>query len=87
MDESGFPLNNSSLQQNLLVREREVISFANDERSAKVTTVACFNAAGTYASPVILFKGFRKVPQFQERLSPGSLSEMRDSGWVTEICS
>jgi hypothetical protein len=58
--------------------------LTNVERGENVTAVACINAAGTYVPPVIIFKGIRKSPQFQDGLPPGSVVGMSYSGWINE---
>jgi hypothetical protein len=54
------------------------------ERGENVTVAACFNASGTYVPPMIIFKGIRKSPQFQEGLPPGSVVGLSYPGWINE---
>jgi hypothetical protein len=76
MDESGFPLNNRPQKVVSAKGKREIISLTDVKRGENVTVVTCFNAAGTYVPPMIIFKGIRKKPQFQDGLPPGSVVGM-----------
>jgi hypothetical protein len=73
MDESGFPLNNRPQKIISAKGKWEVVSLTNVEIGENETVVACFNATGTYVPPMIIFKGIRKMPQFQDGLLPGSV--------------
>jgi hypothetical protein len=49
-----------------------------------VTVIACFNEAGVYASPMIIFKRIRKTPLFQDWLPAASANGMSESGRIDE---
>ncbi|KAJ4449181.1 hypothetical protein ANN_00577 [Periplaneta americana] len=84
MDESGFPLNNRPLKIVSQKGKREVVSLTNVERGQNVTVVACCNAAGAYIPPMVIFKGVRNSIMYKDDLPPGSVVEMRDSGYINE---
>lgn len=84
MDESGFPLNNRPTKVVSRKGKREVVSLTNVERGQNVTVAACMNASGAYLPPMVIFKGVRKRPEFQDGLPPGSITVMSESGYINE---
>lgn len=60
MDGSAFPLNNCSRQIVSAEVKREVVWSTRIERGENITIIACINAAGTFASPIIIFTGSEK---------------------------
>jgi hypothetical protein len=87
MDESDFPLNNRPQETVSAEGKREVVYLTNVERGENVTVVACINASGTHVPPMIIFKGIRTSPKFQDGLPPGSVVEMSIQGGSMKICS
>jgi hypothetical protein len=53
------------------------------EHAENITVVGCVNAIGNCISPMIIFKGNRLKPEFNDNLLPGSLMRMAPKGPMT----
>lgn len=84
VDETGIPLNNRPVKIVSQRGKREVVSLTNVEKGENVTVVACCNAAGSYIPPMIVFKGVRMRPEFNDGLPPCTIVELSESGYINE---
>lgn len=53
------------------------------EHAENVTIVACASAVGIAIPPMIIFKGKRLKPEFEDNLPPDSLVKMSEKGSIT----
>lgn len=62
--------------------KKQVGSLSSAERGTLVTAEICFNAAGFYVPPLLIFPRVRRVPAFVKGLPPESIVECHQSGWM-----
>lgn len=53
------------------------------ERGETVTVLGCFNAVGTYAPLLVIFRGKRLKPEWAVGSPAGTVIRMTDSGWIS----
>lgn len=60
---------------------KQVVSSA--ERGQTITVEICFNAAGTYMPPMLIFPRQRMKQELLDRAPPGTTAECNARGWMT----
>ena len=63
---------------------KRVPQMATGEKGETVSIVACCSATGIFLPPLVIFKGVRNKPEFQDGLPPGSKVFMTDSGYAQD---
>lgn len=62
---------------------KQVGSLSSAERGQTVTVEVCFNAAGTYMPPTLIFPRQRMKQELLDRAPPGTTAECNAKGWMT----
>ncbi|XP_059061706.1 tigger transposable element-derived protein 6-like [Achroia grisella] len=62
---------------------KQVGSLSSAERGQTVTVEVCFNAAGTYMPPTLIFPRQRMKQELLDRAPPGTTAECNAKGWIT----
>ncbi|CAG9561341.1 unnamed protein product [Danaus chrysippus] len=62
---------------------KQVGSLSSAERGQTVTVEICFNAAGTYMPPMLIFPRQRMKQELLDRAPPGTTAECNARGWMT----
>ncbi|XP_022821491.1 uncharacterized protein LOC111352973 [Spodoptera litura] len=83
IDEKNCRISLHHQQEVLTARGRKRVHQIANEHAESVTVVGCGNAIGSAIPPMILFKGKRLKPEFQDNLPPGSLVKMTPKGSMT----
>lgn len=63
--------------------KKQVGSLSSAERGQTVTVEICFNAAGTFMPPLIIFPRQRMKAELLDRAPPGTTSACNPKGWMT----
>lgn len=89
IDEKGCRLCLHSEQMVLAQKGARRVHIVGNEHGENVTIVSCGNALGSAIPPVILFKGKRMKPEWNDGLPPGSEIIMTPKGSMTtaSFCS
>lgn len=83
VDEKGCRLTLHHQQTVLAEKGARRVHLVAQEHAENVTIVACVNAIGTAIPPVVLFKGKRMRPEFNDNLPSGSVVKMAPKGSMT----
>lgn len=83
IDEKNCRISLHHQQEVLTAKGRKRVHQIANEHAESVTVVGCGNAIGSAIPPMILFKGKRLKPEFQDNLPPGSLVKMTPKGSMT----
>lgn len=83
MDEKGCRLNLHKQQTVYAKKGTKRVHMVAPEHGENVSIVSCGNALGQVIPPMILFKGKRLKPEWQDNLPPGSAVEMTEKGSMT----
>ncbi|XP_022910060.2 tigger transposable element-derived protein 1-like [Onthophagus taurus] len=83
MDEKGCRLTLHHQQSVLVLKRTKRVHLVAQEHAENSTVVACVNALGNAIPPMILFKGIRQKPTFQDGLPAGSAVLMSPKGSMT----
>ncbi|KAB0804529.1 hypothetical protein PPYR_01499, partial [Photinus pyralis] len=83
MDKKGCRLTVHHQQTVLAQKGVKRLHLVAPEHAENVTVVGCVSASGTVIPPMIIFKGKRKKPEFDDNLPPGSLVKMAPKGSMT----
>eukprot|EP00794_Sanderia_malayensis_P008380 gene8380-9279_t len=59
-----------------------VSSATSGERGVITTVVTCYNAAGNYVPPMMIFKRKNKREDLNDHAPPGTLNEVSENGWI-----
>lgn len=62
---------------------KQVGSLSSAERGQTITVEVCFNAAGTYMPPMLIFPRQRMKQELLDRAPPGTTAECNVRGWMT----
>lgn len=79
-DESGFPLCVRTGKVLAAKGARSVYSFGNSNKS-QITTMACFNAAGQYVPPLVIFPG-KRIQQYLLEGCDDFCHGISPNGWM-----
>ena len=82
MDESGLQMTTRKTSVLAEKGSKRVPQMATGEKGETVSIVACCSATGIFLPPLVIFKGVRNKPEFQDGLPPGSKVFMTDSGYA-----
>jgi DDE superfamily endonuclease len=63
--------------------DRSVLQITNSERDENVTVTGCCNAAENYIPPMVIFKGQRNKPEFEDGMPAGTAVKTSDSGHIS----
>ena len=83
MDEKGCRLTIHHQQQVIGQKGTKRIHMVAHEHAENVTIAGCCNALGNTIPPMIIFKGKRIKPEWQDGLPAGTLVKMADKGSMT----
>lgn len=83
MDEKGCRLTIHNQPVVLAEKGAKNVPLVAPEHAENVTIAMCVNAVGTAIPPMILFKGKRMKPEFNDNLPSGSLVRMAKKGSMT----
>ncbi|XP_064292309.1 uncharacterized protein LOC135309819 [Plodia interpunctella] len=83
IDEKNCRISLHHQQEVLTAKGRKRVHQIANEHAESVTVVGCGNAIGSAIPPMILFKGKRLKPEYQDNLPPGSLVKMTPKGSMT----
>ncbi|XP_063245200.1 uncharacterized protein LOC134546350 [Bacillus rossius redtenbacheri] len=83
IDEKGCRLTLHKQQQVYGRKGNKRVHLVAPEHAQNVTIVACGNAIGQAIPPMILFKGKRCKPEWEENMPAGTVIEMTDKGSMT----
>lgn len=83
MDEKGCRLSLHKQQSVYAKKGSKRVHMVAPEHGENVSIVSCGNALGQVIPPMILFKGKRLQPEWQDNLPPGSAIEMTEKGSMT----
>lgn len=83
MDEKGCRLTIHSQPTVIAQKGAKRVHMQASEYAENVTVVGCVNALGNAIPPMILFKGIRKKPEFDDNLPTGSIVRMAPKGSMT----
>ncbi|XP_023939021.2 uncharacterized protein LOC112046570 [Bicyclus anynana] len=83
IDEKNCRISLHHQQEVLTAKGKKRVHQIANEHAESVTVVGCGNAIGSAIPPMILFKGKRLKPEFQDNLPPGSLVKMTPKGSMT----
>lgn len=83
MDEKGCRLALHHQQTVLAKKGAKRVHLVANEHGQNVTIVSCGSALGCAIPPLVLFKGKRLKPEWQDSLPPGSLALMTAKGSMT----
>ncbi|XP_030759182.1 tigger transposable element-derived protein 6-like [Sitophilus oryzae] len=83
VDETG--LSTVQRPQKIIGRKgkHQIGSLTSGERGVNTTCVCCFNAAGMYIPPMLIFKRIRFKDELKEGAPPGTIFACSESGWIT----
>ena len=62
--------------------KRNVYQITSGERGVLTTVLPCYNAAGDYIPPMVIYKGKRLVDGLKANMPPGSLVCVSESGYM-----
>ncbi|CAG5055326.1 unnamed protein product [Parnassius apollo] len=83
MDEKGCRLTLHHQQTVISQKGAKRVHIQVAEHGENVTVVGCANAIGNPVPPMILFKGKRKMAEYEKNLPPGSIVQMARKGSMT----
>ncbi|CAG4996567.1 unnamed protein product [Parnassius apollo] len=83
MDEKGCRLTLHHQQTVISQKGAKRVHIQVAEHGENVTVVGCANAIGNPVPPMILFKGKRKMVEYEKNLPPGSIVQMDRKGSMT----
>ncbi|XP_072378057.1 uncharacterized protein [Diabrotica undecimpunctata] len=83
IDEIGCRLTLHHQQEVFAKKGTKRVHIVAPDHAKNVTIVSCANASGQYVPPMILFKGQRLKPDWEENLSPGTKVVMTPKGSMT----
>lgn len=82
-DETGLQLHLKPGKILAAKGDRSVLQITNSERGENVTVMGCCNAAGNFIPPMVIFKGQRSKPEFEDGMPPGTAVKMSESGYIS----
>ncbi|GBP18008.1 hypothetical protein EVAR_16953_1 [Eumeta japonica] len=83
-DETGISSVSKTKSKIIAKKERKQVgSLSSAERGQTITVEICFNAAGTYMPPMLIFPRQRMKPELLDRAPPGTTAECNARGWMT----
>lgn len=83
-DETGISVVSKTKSKIIALKGRKQVgSLSSAERGQTVTVEICFNAAGTYMPPFIIFPRQRMKPELLDNAPPGTTSVCNPKGWIT----
>lgn len=62
---------------------KQIGSLSSAERGQTVTVEICFNAAGTYMPPLMIFPRQRMKAELLDHAAPGTTAACIPRGWIT----
>ena len=84
MDESGISVVQKRCQKIIGLKGKHQIGVVSSaERGINTTVVCCFNAAGMYVLPIIIFKRKRLPPELKDGAPCGSMVTCNETGWMS----
>lgn len=83
MDEKGCRLTLHHQQTVLAKKGEKRLHLVAPEHAENVTVVGCVSACGSAIPPMIIFKGKRFKPEFEDNLPAGTLVKMAQKGSMT----
>jgi len=83
-DESGLSLVPETVNIVGTRGKRSVHQITSAERGVLTTVVPCYNAAGDYVPPMIVYKGKRMLDDLRKNVPHGSLVCMSDTGYMNK---
>ena len=84
MDESGISVVQKLCQKIIGLKGKHQIGVVSSaERGINTTVVCCFNAAGMYVPPIIIFKRKRLPPELKDGAPCGSIVTCNETGWMS----
>lgn len=83
MDEKGCRLTLHHQQRVLAAKGAKRVHFVAQEHAENVTIAMCVNAAGMAIPPMIIFKGKRHKPEYDDNLPAGGIVKMAPKGSMT----
>lgn len=81
-DETGISVV-SKTKSKILALKGHVGSLSSTERGQTITVEICFNAAGTYMPPLMIFSRQRMKPELLDHAPPGTEGVCNARGWIT----
>lgn len=83
-DETGISIVSKTKSKILAMKGRKQVgSLSSAERGQTITIEICFNAAGTYMPPLIIFPRQRMKAELLDHAPPGSTAVCNPRGWIT----
>ena len=84
MDESGISVVQKRCQKIIGLKGKHQIGVVSSaERGINTTVVCCFNAAGMYVPPIIIFKRKRLPPELKDGAPCGSIVTCNEISWMS----
>lgn len=83
-DETGISVVSKTKSKILALKGRKQVgSLSSAERGQTITVEICFNAAGTYMPPLMIFPRQRMKPELLDHAPPGTEGVCNARGWIT----
>lgn len=83
-DETGISVVSKTKSKILAIKGRKQVgSLSSAERGQTITVEICFNAAGTYMPPLMIFPRKRMKPELLDHAPPGTVAVCNPRGWIT----
>ncbi|XP_025829864.1 uncharacterized protein LOC112904326 [Agrilus planipennis] len=83
-DETGISVVSKTKSKILAMKGRKQVgSLSSAERGQTITVEICFNAAGTYMPPLMIFPRQRMKPELLDAAPPGTTAVCNPRGWIT----
>eukprot|EP00794_Sanderia_malayensis_P019725 gene19725-21671_t len=82
VDESGLTCVHKPVKVLSKKGKRVVSSATSGQRGVVTIVVTCYNAAGNYVPPMMIFKRKNKRKDVTDYAPPGTLNEVSDNGWT-----
>ena len=83
MDEKGCRLTLHHQQQVMARKGTKRVHLIAPEHAENVTLVVCASAVGSVIPPMVIFKGKRSKPEYNDNLPPNTVVCMSDKGSMT----
>lgn len=83
-DETGISIVSKTKSKIIATKGRKQVgSLSSAERGSTTTVEICFNAAGTYMPPFMIFPRQRMKAELLDHAPPGTMAECNARGWMT----
>lgn len=83
-DETGISVVSKTKSKILAMKGRKQVGLLSSaERGQTITVEICFNAAGTYMPPLMIFPRQRMKPELLDHAPPGTTAVCNPRGWIT----